>query len=61
MSAGLKVSREGAVLTLVIDRQDRRNALDTATYAALTAQISLAAADTAVSAAASEICAVRAA
>ena len=31
MSAGLKVSRDGAVLTLTIDRQDRRNALDTAT------------------------------
>ncbi|SEJ34619.1 enoyl-CoA hydratase-related protein [Achromobacter sp. NFACC18-2] len=50
MSAGLKVQREGAVLTLVIDRQDRRNALDTATYAALTEQISLASADVAVSA-----------
>ncbi len=50
MSAGLKVSREGAVLTLVIDRQDRRNALDTATYAALTEQISLASADQAISA-----------
>jgi len=50
MSAGLKVQREGAVLTLVIDRQDRRNALDTATYAALTEQISLASADGAVSA-----------
>lgn len=50
MSAGLKVSRDGAVLTLSIDRQDRRNALDTATYAALTEQISLASADVAVSA-----------
>ncbi|MEN5160400.1 enoyl-CoA hydratase-related protein [Achromobacter spanius] len=50
MSAGLKVQREGAVLTLTIDRQDRRNALDTATYAALTEQISLASADVAVSA-----------
>lgn len=50
MSAGLKVSRDGAVLTLVIDRQDRRNALDTATYAALTEQISLASADQAISA-----------
>lgn len=50
MSAGLKVQREGAVLTLVIDRQDRRNALDTATYAALTEQISLASADVAISA-----------
>nr|WP_315846946.1 enoyl-CoA hydratase-related protein [uncultured Achromobacter sp.] len=50
MSAGLKVSRDGAVLTLTIDRQDRRNALDTATYAALTEQISLASADLSVSA-----------
>ncbi|EHK66758.1 enoyl-CoA hydratase-related protein [Achromobacter arsenitoxydans] len=50
MSAGLKVSRNGAVLTLTIDRQDRRNALDTATYGALTEQISLASADLAVSA-----------
>ena len=50
MSAGLKVARDGAVLTLTIDRQDRRNALDTATYAALTEQISLASADVAVSA-----------
>ncbi|MFJ3465702.1 enoyl-CoA hydratase-related protein [Achromobacter spanius] len=50
MSAGLKVARDGAVLTLSIDRQDRRNALDTATYAALTEQISLASADVAVSA-----------
>ena len=50
MSAGLKVARDGAVLTLTIDRQDRRNALDTATYAALTKQISLASADVAVSA-----------
>ncbi|MNS82742.1 2,3-dehydroadipyl-CoA hydratase [compost metagenome] len=50
MSAGLKVARDGAVLTLVIDRQDRRNALDTATYAALTEQISLASADQAISA-----------
>lgn len=50
MSAGLKVQRDGAVLTLTIDRQDRRNALDTATYAALTEQISLASADLAVSA-----------
>lgn len=50
MSAGLKVQRDGAVLTLTIDRQDRRNALDTATYAALTEQISLASADVAVSA-----------
>lgn len=50
MSAGLKVARDGAVLTLTIDRQDRRNALDTATYAALTEQISLASADEAVSA-----------
>ncbi|HCQ46016.1 MAG TPA: enoyl-CoA hydratase, partial [Achromobacter sp.] len=50
MSAGLKVARDGAVLTLTIDRQDRRNALDTATYAALTEQLSLASADQAVSA-----------
>ena len=50
MSAGLKVSREGAVLTLVIDRQDRRNALDTATYAALSEQIALASGDPSVSA-----------
>ncbi|WP_191579573.1 enoyl-CoA hydratase-related protein [Achromobacter insolitus] len=50
MSAGLKVARDGAVLTLTIDRQDRRNALDTATYSALTEQISLASADVAVSA-----------
>jgi len=50
MSAGLKVARDGAVLTLTIDRQDRRNALDTTTYAALTEQISLASADVAVSA-----------
>ncbi|WP_313702256.1 enoyl-CoA hydratase-related protein [Achromobacter sp.] len=50
MSAGLKVARNGAVLTLTIDRQDRRNALDTATYAALTEQISLASADVTVSA-----------
>ena len=50
MSAGLQVSREGAVLTLTINRPDRRNALDTATYAALTEQIALASADTAVAA-----------
>lgn len=50
MSAGLKVAREGAVLTLTIDRQDRRNALDTATYAALSEQIALASGDTSVSA-----------
>lgn len=50
MSAGLKVAREGAVLTLTIDRQDRRNALDTATYAALTEQISLASGDQTLSA-----------
>lgn len=50
MSAGLKVARDGAVLTLTIDRQDRRNALDTATYAALTEQISQASADVTVSA-----------
>lgn len=50
MSAGLKVARDGAVLTLTIDHQDRRNALDTATYAALTEQISLASAGVAVSA-----------
>ncbi|WP_368932691.1 enoyl-CoA hydratase-related protein [Achromobacter xylosoxidans] len=50
MSAGLRVTRDGAVLTLVIDRQDRRNALDTATYAALTEQLALASADTSVSA-----------
>ncbi|CAB3894746.1 enoyl-CoA hydratase-related protein [Achromobacter mucicolens] len=50
MSAGLKVQRDGAVLTLTIDRQDRRNALDTATYAALTEQISLASADVTLSA-----------
>lgn len=50
MSAGLNVARQGAVLTLTIDRQDRRNALDTATYAALTEQISLASADVSVSA-----------
>ena len=48
MSAGLRVTRDGAVLTLVIDRQDRRNALDTATYAALTEQLALATADTGV-------------
>ncbi len=48
MSAGLRVTRDGAVLTLVIDRQDRRNALDTATYAALTEQLSLAAGVSAV-------------
>ena len=50
MSAGLKVQRDGAVLTLTIDRQDRRNALDTATYAALTEQLSLASADVTLSA-----------
>ncbi|MDH0094148.1 enoyl-CoA hydratase-related protein [Achromobacter mucicolens] len=50
MSAGLKVQRDGAVLTLTIDRQERRNALDTATYAALTEQISLASADVTLSA-----------
>ncbi|WMD18852.1 enoyl-CoA hydratase-related protein [Achromobacter seleniivolatilans] len=50
MSAGLTITRDGAVLTLVIDRQDRRNALDRATYAALTEQISLASADQSVSA-----------
>ncbi|MFF7398456.1 enoyl-CoA hydratase-related protein [Achromobacter sp. NPDC008082] len=50
MSAGLKVARDGAVLTLTIDRQDRRNALDTATYAALTEQIVQASADQSVSA-----------
>lgn len=50
MSAGLKIARDGAVLTLTIDRQDRRNALDTATYAALTEQISHASADATLSA-----------
>ncbi|CAB3658540.1 enoyl-CoA hydratase-related protein [Achromobacter pestifer] len=50
MSAGLNVARQGAVLTLTIDRQDRRNALDTATYAALTEHVSLASADLSVSA-----------
>ncbi|QKH35407.1 enoyl-CoA hydratase/isomerase family protein [Achromobacter pestifer] len=50
MSAGLQVSRDGAVLTLTINRPDRRNALDTATYAALTEQIALASADMAVAA-----------
>jgi len=50
MSAGLKLARDGAVLTLTIDRQDRRNALDTATYAALTEQIVQASADQSVSA-----------
>lgn len=50
MSAGLKLARDGAVLTLTIDRQDRRNALDTATYAALTEQIVQASADLSVSA-----------
>ncbi|WP_338880838.1 enoyl-CoA hydratase-related protein [Achromobacter veterisilvae] len=50
MSGGLKVAREGAVLTLTIDRPDRRNALDIATYAALAEQIALASADQAVSA-----------
>lgn len=50
MSAGLKIAREGAVLTLTIDRQDRRNALDTATYAALSEQIALASGDPSVSA-----------
>lgn len=50
MSAGLKIARDGAVLTLTIDRQDRRNALDTATYAALTEQISQASADATLSA-----------
>lgn len=50
MSAGLDIARDGAVLTLTINRQDRRNALDTATYAALTEQILQAGADAAVSA-----------
>ncbi|OLT99085.1 enoyl-CoA hydratase-related protein, partial [Achromobacter denitrificans] len=50
MSGGLKVVREGAVLTLTIDRPERRNALDVATYAALTEQITLAGADPALSA-----------
>ncbi|KGD96759.1 enoyl-CoA hydratase [Achromobacter sp. RTa] len=45
MSGGLKVGRDGAVLTLTIDRPDRRNALDVATYAALTEQLALASAD----------------
>ncbi|MNX10967.1 2,3-dehydroadipyl-CoA hydratase [compost metagenome] len=50
MSAGLKASRDGAVLTLTIDRPERRNALDLATYGALAEQIALASADTSVSA-----------
>ncbi|WP_313624511.1 enoyl-CoA hydratase-related protein [Achromobacter sp.] len=50
MSAGLQVARDGAVLTLTINRPDRRNALDTATYAALTEQITQASADVAISA-----------
>ncbi|RSE84646.1 enoyl-CoA hydratase-related protein [Achromobacter denitrificans] len=50
MSGGLKVVREGAVLTLTIERPERRNALDVATYAALTEQITLAGADPALSA-----------
>ncbi len=50
MSGGLQVNRDGAVLTLTINRPDRRNALDTATYAALTEQIALASADTALAA-----------
>ena len=37
MSAGLNIDRDGAVLTLTINRPERRNALDNATYAALTA------------------------
>ena len=45
MSAGLKVARDGAVLTLTIDRPDRRNALDVATYAALSEQLTLAGGD----------------
>ena len=45
MSGGLKVGRDGAVLTLTLDRPDRRNALDIATYAALTEQLALASAD----------------
>ncbi|PND33437.1 enoyl-CoA hydratase [Achromobacter sp. HZ01] len=45
MSAGLNVARDGAVLTLTIDRPDRRNALDVATYAALSEQLTLAGGD----------------
>lgn len=50
MSAGLRVARGGAVLTLTVDRQDCRNALDKATYAALAEQIAQASADQTLSA-----------
>ena len=50
MSAGLNIDRDGAVLTLTINRPERRNALDNATYAALTEQLARASADAFVSA-----------
>lgn len=50
MSAGLNIDRDGAVLTLTINRPERRNALDNATYAALTEQLTRASADASVSA-----------
>ena len=50
MSAGLNIDRDGAVLTLTINRPERRNALDNATYAALTEQLARASADASVSA-----------
>ena len=44
--ASLLAQREGSVVTLTINRPDRRNALDAATYGALSERIAQASADT---------------
>ncbi|MFQ6721873.1 enoyl-CoA hydratase, partial [Bordetella pertussis] len=46
----LLTERDAAVLTLTINRPERRNALDTATYDALAAQLRAADADTGLAA-----------
>ena len=48
--ASLLAQREGSVVTLTINRPDRRNALDAATYGALSERIAQASADASVSA-----------
>lgn len=50
MTDTVKIHREGAVLTLTIDRQHCRNALDRATYHVLSEQIRAASDDTSLSA-----------
>jgi len=50
MKASLIVQRDGAVLQLTIDRPERRNALDIATYQALAAQLRQASEDPTLSA-----------